>query len=138
GTNFTNIGEVAAGGSGAHNYNFTDIHPSQGDNYYRIQEVDIDGQLTYSSVARVNVANLAENQFYVVNNPVQNTLRVHIGVNSSNATLAIFDMAGKLVLRTPVTTDEIQQIDASALTPGIYTIQYISATNKVSKKFVKQ
>src|SRR6185437_9955001 len=67
GTNFTNIGEVAAGGSGAHNYNFTDIHPSQGDNYYRIQEVDIDGQLTYSSVARVNVANLAENQFYVVN-----------------------------------------------------------------------
>jgi len=138
GSNFTKIGEVAAGGTGAHNYNFTDIHPSQGDNYYRIQEVDLDGQFTYSSTARINVTNLAVNEFYVVNNPVQNTLRVHIGVNSSNAMLAIFDMSGKLVLRTPVTTDEIQQIDASALTPGIYTIQYISATNKVSKKFVKQ
>lgn len=138
GSNFANIGEVAAAGSGAHDYNFTDIHPSQGDNFYRLQEVDIDGQSTYSSVARVNVANLAANQFYLINNPVQNILRVHIGVNSSNATLSIFDMSGKLVLRTPVTTSEIQQIDASSLMPGIYTIQYISATNKVSKKFVKQ
>lgn len=138
GSNFTNIGEVAAGGSGAHDYNFTDIHPSQGDNFYRIQEVDIDGQFTYSSVARANVSNLAVNEFYLINNPVQNTLRVHIGVNSSNATLAVFDMTGKLVMRTPVTADEIQQIDAASLTPGIYTIQYISATKKVSKKFVKQ
>lgn len=138
GSNFTNIGEVAAGGNGAHNYNFTDINPSQGDNYYRIQEVDIDGQLTYSSVARVNINNLTANQFYLINNPVQNMLRVHIGVNSPNAMLAVFDMSGKLVMRTAVTTDEIQQIDASSLTPGIYTIQYISATNKVSKKFVKQ
>jgi len=138
GSNFTNIGEVAAGGAGAHDYNFTDVNPSQGDNYYRIQEVDIDGQFTYSSVARVNFSNLAANEFYLINNPVQNILRVHIGVNSSNATLAVFDMTGKLVLRTPVTADEIQQIDASALTPGMYTIQYISATKKVSKKFVKQ
>lgn len=138
GSNFTNIGEVAAGGTGAHNYNFTDVNPSQGDNYYRIQEVDIDGQFTYSSVARVNFSNLAANEFYLINNPVQNILRVHIGVNSSNATLAVFDMTGKLVLRTPVTADGIQQIDASALTPGMYTIQYISATKKVSKKFVKQ
>ena len=65
-------------------------------------------------------------------------LRVHIGVNSPNAMLAIFDVSGKLVMRTSVTTSDIQQIDASSLTPGVYTIQYISATNKVSKKFVKQ
>jgi hypothetical protein len=50
----------------------------------------------------------------------------------------IFDMAGKLVLRTSATEEDIQQIDASTLTPGIYTIQYISATTKVSKRFVKE
>ncbi len=138
GSNFTNIGEVAASGSGSHNYNFTDLHPSQGGNYYRIQEVDIDGKFTYSSVAHVNINNLAVNEFYLLNNPVQNILRVHIGVSTPNSMLMIFDITGKLVLRTPATTGEIQQIDASALTPGVYTIQYKSATTEASKKFVKQ
>jgi hypothetical protein len=138
GSNFTNIGQVAAGGSGSHNYNYTDIHPSQGDNYYRIQEMDIDGKITFSTIARVNINNLSINKFYLLNNPVQNILRVHIGVSTPNSMLMIFDMAGKLVLRTSATEEDIQQIDASTLTPGIYTIQYISATTKVSKRFVKE
>ena len=138
GSNFTNIGEVNARGSGAHSYNFTDLHPSQGDNYYRIQEVDIDGRSSYSSIVPVKSNSPLANEFYLINNPVRNSLRVHINGSTPNSMLMIFDMSGKLLMRQSVITGDIQQIDASSLSPGIYTIQYLSGTKKVSKKFVKE
>ena len=138
GNNFTNIGEVSAGGSGSNNYNYIDMNPSQGNNFYRIQEVDIDGNFTYSTIASVKINNPEANEFYVINNPVQNFLSVHIGGSSPNSMLMIFDMTGKLVMKISVINSDIQQIDASTLPPGVYTIQYISKTEKVSKKFVKE
>lgn len=138
GNNFTNIGEVSAGGSGSNSYTFKDMQPSQGNNFYRIQEVDLDGNFTYSTIEHVKINSLEANEFYLINNPVQSILRVHIGNNTPNSTLMIFDMTGKLVMRESVYTGDIQQIDASNLSPGTYTIQYLSATEKVSKKFVKE
>jgi len=48
GNSFTDIGTVKAIGSGANNYSFTDTHPANGINYYRLVSVDKDGANSFS------------------------------------------------------------------------------------------
>ena len=54
GTSFKTIGSVNAKGSGANSYEFTDMHPANGINYYRLESVDKDGASTFSKVVSVD------------------------------------------------------------------------------------
>ena len=69
GTTFVRIGDVmATGASGVIDYTFLDIHPNNGDNFYRLRVIDRDGQYKFSAVVRVNLANASQLTFYP--NPV--------------------------------------------------------------------
>jgi hypothetical protein len=52
GRNFTATGSVAAGATSR--YQWTDVQPLSGNNYYRIRSVDNDGKQLYSAVVLVN------------------------------------------------------------------------------------
>jgi hypothetical protein len=56
GNNFTSVADVAAGNKGATKYDFTDINPSFGNNYYRINSITKDGNATYSQIVKVSIA----------------------------------------------------------------------------------
>jgi hypothetical protein len=56
GNNFTSVADVAAGNKGAAKYDFTDINPSFGNNYYRINSITKDGNATYSQIVKVSIA----------------------------------------------------------------------------------
>jgi len=47
---FGPVGEVAGSAAAAGDYTFTDGHPLDGDNFYRIVEYDPDGKATYSGI----------------------------------------------------------------------------------------
>ena len=55
GLEFQKIGYVSGNGSSSqhHYYNFTDTHPLNGGNYYRLQQIDFDGTVTYSNIIRM-------------------------------------------------------------------------------------
>ncbi|MBK8328985.1 MAG: hypothetical protein IPL09_05835 [Bacteroidetes bacterium] len=61
-------------------YNFTDPHLSERNNYYRLKIMDEDGQFTYSKT--VMVLNTEKTEIICYPNPVKETLNISSSANS--------------------------------------------------------
>jgi len=59
GKNFTQIAEVAASNIASASYNWLDENPAQGNNYYRIHSLDINGKAEYSSIVKAQISNVS-------------------------------------------------------------------------------
>ncbi|MBX2907799.1 MAG: T9SS type A sorting domain-containing protein [Taibaiella sp.] len=71
-------------------------------------------------------------------NPVGGTLNIKIEAQvSSDGTLVIRDIAGRLLHSQPVRSRKVE-VDVSALPPGLYTLEYLSGTEMVVEKFIKR
>jgi Secretion system C-terminal sorting domain len=112
-----------------HNYTFTDATPSNGVNYYRLRQVDINGKEALSKVVSV----VAGKNFLILKNTlVQNLLDVTVG-EESKTPLSIFNVSGQLVYSAKVQGNQL--LDLSALTSGLYIVR--TEAGEVSR-FVKQ
>ncbi len=106
--------------------------------YTLIVEVS-DGELTNSATVTINIVCISgvnENSIKEVicyPNPVTNTLNVSIG-KQSYSQVYIMDVTGKILLKAT----EIQQIDVSGLSSGLYTISVVFEGKIVTGKFVKR
>ena len=69
GLNFTGIGFVNAGAASGSRYSFTHYDVFQGKNYYRLEQVDKDGNTSYSDVKLVNFGE-TQQEVSVYPNPV--------------------------------------------------------------------
>lgn len=81
GISFTTLGTVRGNGntSTLSNYSFYDLNPAQGVNFYRLKQVDFDGQSTFSRVASVDFGGPIENDFTVFPNPVEDHFTIRLG-----------------------------------------------------------
>ena len=121
GTNFKNVGTVAATGNSQlrSNYNFIHLTPVNGINYYRLLQADLDGKATYSKI--VNVAfNTNNTAFSVLQNPVVNN-QLQVKLQKTTA-INIYNSQGQLIL-TKVIASGAQTINLPMLAKGIYHIQ---------------
>ena len=114
GRKFTGIGRVTAMGTSmeTHNYSLTDKNPATGLNYYRLKQVDKDGQFTNSKIISV-VFDRNVLSFYP--NPATKTLFFNKAIEA----VSIRNIQGKQVLRLKDVTSDI---DISILQPGIYIV----------------
>ena len=53
GNRFSNVSDVSANNLPVNNYSWTDVHPADGYNYYRIHSTGIGGEIKYSEVLKV-------------------------------------------------------------------------------------
>ena len=138
GAAFDSIGSVpGAGTTGVQeSYSYTDASPLSGMNYYRLKQVDFDGNATYSPVVSVRVqASLA---FSIAPNPAHDLLTVYPGATlSGKGVYRIVDIQGRLVMTLNATTDNAQQLNIASLTPGTYILQYLTTTNSTTIQFIK-
>lgn len=67
GNNFTDIATVTA--RGLSDYHVTDSKPVEGYNYYRVRSIDLDGETSYSEIARVYMGD-AQPNLKVFPNPI--------------------------------------------------------------------
>jgi hypothetical protein len=137
GINFSTIGKVNAAGSSniLKQYSFVDNAPL-GENYYRLKEVDLNGNYTFSNILSVKMPQA--NALNIIQNPVQNNLQFTIdNLQSSTNYLSIFDFTGRRV-NSFTAQNGVQDIDVSFLTSGTYVLQMITADGQVyDKVFVK-
>jgi len=139
---FYTIGKVnAAGNSKAINeYQFDDYDFESGLVYYRIKQIDIDGQFEYSEIVSVRTS-IGKNVVTVSPNPAVISSWLNISLVSGNdATVQIFDASGRLVRSHSLisangaTIDNRLKIDN--LLEGVYNIKVLQDSYSITKKLI--
>jgi 1,4-alpha-glucan branching enzyme len=142
GITYSTIGSVPAGQAAAsvQNYSFTDASPASGINYYRLKQVDKDGQFTYSKVATVTIAG-SKLLWQVYPNPAHSGTAVYINANLGKVQLVLTDAAGKRVYQQDISSATAGQqivLPVNQLTKGVYLLQVISGKASGTEKIVVQ
>ena len=94
GATFTTIGIVAAAGNSALplNYSFTDLAPALSSDYYRLRQVDLDGNFTYSPVKLLNFSSTAGGLIWYATGPQSVEVRLQQG---NNELYSLMDLTGR-------------------------------------------
>lgn len=124
-----------------HNYEYIDLNPNEGINYYRLKQVDYDGAYEYSVVRSINLKG-DESTFEVFPNPsYDGFLNLEIEKETAeNLDLIIMDLSGRKVYSQKAIADRgINQIslNTSDLSPGTYVIKLSSKNRQLQQKWVK-
>ncbi len=116
-------------------YNYTDLSPAGGANYYRVKQTDANNTVIYSNtILAVNTCGSAPVIAYP--NPVHNTLTLVIP-GAGKHTVKVFDAHGRLVTSQIAATGTIN-IDASNWAGGVYSVVvYRNGKNVYTIKIVK-
>jgi hypothetical protein len=105
-------------------YNFTDTKPFDGHNYYRLEQHDLDQNMSLSQVVDVYFGN--ETMVTVYPNPVSSLLTVDINTPKvTTAQMKIIDATGRVVRMTDMLLQagaNQTQIDLQSLADGVYMI----------------
>lgn len=140
GVNFTKIAQVKAVGEStvSTDYAYTDANVEQlGDLvYYRLREVDNDGNGYYSQVrvVRFNSKVMVTSMYPV---PATSTLTLGFA-EKANATIRVMDAFGKLISTDVVKSATSAQLNVEHLAAGVYFIEVTSSRGTETLKFVKQ
>jgi Secretion system C-terminal sorting domain len=119
---WTSVGKVAGAqfSETATNYSYLDSKPLSGKSYYRLAQVDVNGNIEYSPVVSVQ-----QNKTVVSIYPNPVTDRVYVALEVG-ATMFILNSTGQQVMNQLLT--ESIWIDLSALPQGVYHIQCVDET----------
>ncbi|MBS1946978.1 MAG: T9SS type A sorting domain-containing protein [Bacteroidetes bacterium] len=123
------IGTVAAKGNSATStdYSFTDPSPLSGTNYYRLKEIDLDGNFKLSDIRQVRAAFIKGVKLI---NPAKSTVQVTFGSDfSSNLSLRLLSLNGKILQQRQVNNPAGTTIylPVSNYANGIYMLHVIAA-----------
>jgi hypothetical protein len=141
GKDFTSIGTIKGNGTSQEirNYNFTDVNPVSGANYYQLKQTDFDGtaKIVGETVAVTFGNNLPE--FNVSSNG--NTLKVFVFANNAGLNnLVITDMQGKKAAqdsRILAKGYNTFSINVGSLNAGVFVAQSSNADGTKVAKFIK-
>jgi hypothetical protein len=112
-------------------YSFIDNHQLNEINYYRLKQVDYNGDFTYSNVISIDNINAENSSVQVYPNPSNDIVNI---ISSTNITeIMIYNMMGELVY-----SSANNNIQFSPLSKGIYVVKALSKEgNTTNTKFVK-
>ena len=137
---FKQIGIVNGSGSvnSERNYTFLDNVPARGTSYYRLKQVDFNGDFEYSKAISVHVSPTAE-AITLAYNPYHESLVIYgLESLSGSAQLQINDPAGRIIWDKTITPhEEPFELNCSGLPSGMYIISIADNKNRVANSFVK-
>ena len=139
GSNWDDLGYVqsAATSKSSENYSYTDINPVSGSNYYRIKQVDIDGNASYSEIKMISLT-IKNSQLSIWPNPAKDIVNVKYDGNGSDARAIVFDQMGRMVSSTVLHSGS-NSVNVSNLSTGNYIVHVQSADGTVfNGKLIKK
>lgn len=148
GVNFVEMTRVQGAGNSDRplNYEFLDENPFSPVTYYKLKQVDFDGEFTYSDIISVRNAN-SENQSQLLSlypNPATHSVNIEIySPVDGFMDVEIVDLFGRVLSRDtyPVVKGTgIHTVDISTIATGVYfsKINFTTTSNEVYKRFIKQ
>ncbi len=125
GSSWQSIGFVKGAGDSfeTRTYQFVHKNPVKGVNYYRLKQIDYDGNFEYSNVVSVDFS-VVGSRLSVVPNPVQSgEFTLYLPENEAESIpLEIYDYTGKLIQQQTLYENQ-SSIDVDQLLPGIYLVR---------------
>jgi len=97
--------------------------------YYRLKQVDFDGNFQYSDIVAVNLNN--ETDIRIFPNPTNNILSI---TGTAKASIIIYDNQGRLI----ASKIQANNIDVSELVSGLYFVTIENGGTQKSFRFVKE
>ncbi len=138
GVQFLSVAVINAAGNSQSlkDYYFNDNSPVNGINYYRLKQVDIDGNFKYSNIARIEMIKNSSIQLYP--NPAADHAELVFSKPVKEKVVRIFNMSGQLVKNITVANGQTRLwIDIASFPRGEYTISIDDKPTTILK-LVKQ
>jgi hypothetical protein len=139
GRSWTNIGSVKAAGNSNtdRQYTYADDAPANGVNYYRLQEVDLNGSYQYSPIKEITITieNTANTIKIYPNPATTGIVEVAFPSVATQQKIQLINAIGQAVMQQSVEANiGIVNLDVSQLSPGMYVVritnnQQVSYTN---------
>jgi len=134
GISFERIGFVnAKQNNSLNNYQFIDEKISDGNNYYRIKQVDDDGNFTYSKL--ISIYNRTEATVRIFPNPTSDYLNIQLPTNSE--VVNIYSITGAKLKSNAVAGLDKVSLSIKNLQSSNYIIEILTKNNKIVKTFTK-
>ena len=146
GTHFDKIGTVASkynNSTYAGSYDFNDLYPVKGMNFYRLMQFDKDGTFKYSDIVPVWFNYSIVKQVRINPNPVTSNLNIRLTVSeNANMVCKIYNAEGREVrtlTAAVVSGNNIIATDVSGLANGTYIVVLINNNERIAETmFIKQ
>lgn len=141
GISFDSIGFVNSLNQSTANYSFDDKSPWTGSNFYRLKQIDQDGNFKYSHI--IHLLRQSDFDFNVIENPFRNTLFIEVSTNIViDANISIFAVDGRLVRSVDIQLQDGKRsldFDMSLQPSGNYMVRFYNKTSNefLTKKIIK-
>jgi hypothetical protein len=138
GRSFTKIAQID--GKGTSNfkstYHFDDNPPQSGLLYYRLKQVDYDGEFSFSDIVSVFISEIELIDLYP--NPASGYINIALfGEAYEGQRIIILDAKGQMVIDAEVdVTNQYTQLDVSNLSNGVYLVKPNDTRSMHESKFL--
>jgi hypothetical protein len=137
GTSFQTIGSVEAKGdlAGFFNYELQDLEPMFGENYYRLLEIETNGNAHISKVITTVFEGSDKNlDFYCSASSGKLSLQI-IGSQSSGTSIKVSDLTGRIILDQQLNINKgANALEFPLQTEGLHLISLQQGSKQLSKK----
>lgn len=118
-------------------YNFIDINPLSGINYYRLRQVDVDEKATYHDIIAIIFKNDRKN---LVVFPTITSDKINLLLNENltqNGQITITSPSGAILLQQTLAGSSQEELSLTQLPAGAYMLTVKSNRNSESVRFIK-
>lgn len=133
GQEFYDLGSVAGNGNSTETveYTFTDYSPVAGINYYRLKQMDFNGDFDYSEIIKI------DNRTTGTTNIYPTVVSDYLTIQSEEAAgLKVYNVTGHL-LYSAYLYDSTSQVDMTDYHPGTYFVLVTAGGTTTTKQIIK-
>ncbi|HTI08081.1 MAG TPA: T9SS type A sorting domain-containing protein [Puia sp.] len=140
GQQFSNLDTIPAANQ-PHSYSYLDVDPLPGAGYYRLVQVDLDGQLSYSGIMQVRTPNGSQLALRLTPNPAPGILYLQLeNADRGRLEVSLSDAAGRILHKWAFDkqgTQWTQSIDPGNLPAGTYFITVKGTKTREVRSFIR-
>jgi len=143
GKDFSEVGRVKAAGNSSVtlNYKLRDPEPDPGLSFYRLKQIDYNGEYTYSKLVATKFID-RDIKYSIFPNPAQGQASLKfVSDTDSQHEIKIFDLKGDIILEKVCMAEKglnFKTLDISELKQGYYTVQVLSGSHINYLKLIVQ
>lgn len=136
---FTSIGEMLL----SNDISFTDNAPAAGTNYYRLKITGANGQVSYSSLLRFNIAESVKQGFKIYPSVIANNTTISVTADKTeNSAFQLMDLTGRIVYQQGLYLQNGNNVTVvnslGSVTPGNYIAMLKTGDKIYSQQVIKQ